>query len=43
VRKASQKDLIALLPTTKVESVKAEQEDSLLDVKVDPAGNVVVA
>jgi len=41
VRKASQKDLIALLPTTKVESVKAEQEDSLLDLKVDPAGNVV--
>jgi len=24
-----------------VESVKAEQEDSLLDLKVDPAGNVV--
>jgi hypothetical protein len=41
VRKASQKDLIALLPTTKVESVKAEQEDSLPDLKVDPAGNVV--
>lgn len=41
VRKASQRDLIALLPTTKVESVKAEQEDSLLDLKVDPAGNVV--
>jgi hypothetical protein len=45
VRKASQKDLIALLPTTKVESVReepqADPQDSLLDVTVDPAGHVV--
>lgn len=37
VRKASQRDLIALLPTTKVESIKEEEPE----LKVDPAGNVV--